>query len=313
MPPTGERQAGNSWLYVQIFAGSTGREDWVVTDVVGPALEWLDPTAGRWFFLRYFDERGPHVRLRVRLALEPGLVFQRRLDQHLQRVLPRCQSLPAPPLKRLVRTPPYLAPTGRHVGFNYAVYEPEVDKYGGRHGVACAEGMFQTSSEVAVELLRAGIGDAVDRAGLSIHLMECLVRGCLPEDRREPFWRSYVDHWSGGATARGRDVRRRVGAALDTRGAVLSESAERWRATDVAIDAGKRLQAGMSMALEASLRSPGSPSAEELMLQHLHLTNNRLGVIPVEEALFGSVAWRLPAPAAARASAGRQPTARARS
>lgn len=278
----------DTWLYYQLFSGSSGREDWLLTEAVAPAVDWCRPGARRWFFLRYFDERGPHVRFRVLAPLADTIAVQRRFEPHIRDVLTRATLLPSDPLARLVKVPPYLAPTGRHIGFNHAVYEPEVHKYGGLVGVAKAEAGFQASSEAVLALLGAGVGSPAERAGLCVHLMHKTVEASLPGHAAAGFWSAYVDHWSGGATTRGAQVRARLHRALGSHVELLADQAAASADRPEVAAAADVLTDGVSRSLQ------GGPVPPEVQLMHhVHLTNNRLGVLPVEEALFAAVAATL--------------------
>lgn len=278
------------WLYYQIFPGGPGREDRVVTDLLAPSVSRLEgvPEVDRWFFLRYFDERGHHIRFRVGGTVAATVQVQEWFEPAARRAIDEMADLPAAAPAALVRSPQYLADIGRHVGVHHAIYEPEVHKYGGLAGVRAAERVFQRSSELAVRVVEAGIEGPVSRGGAAVHLMVEVVDSLLPAEARAGLWRRYVQHWSGGAGARGDQVRARLAAGIDEVGDALHAAARTWRDERVDLDEDV---ADLVDALRASTAAAaGDVPAAVLLFHHLHLTNNRLGIRPAEEALLGTVA-----------------------
>ena len=63
------QSASRTWLYLKLYPGRLDLLDAVATDVVGPFVTQHRVEWSRWFFLRYHDASGPHVRLRM--SLEP--------------------------------------------------------------------------------------------------------------------------------------------------------------------------------------------------------------------------------------------------
>ena len=158
------------WLHYALYPGDGARLDRVVREVVAPAVARAG-VAGpprRWFFLRFTDELGPHVRLRFAGGQGAVDAIHQAVDPALRRAL---REVTAPPRER---TPPGI--TGCHQGF----YEPELDRYGGRAGVALAEAVFEVSSEVTLALLgRADV--AARRRALALTLMRRAARSTLRE------------------------------------------------------------------------------------------------------------------------------------
>ncbi|MGW4561583.1 lantibiotic dehydratase [Streptomyces sp. NPDC004561] len=138
---TGHRQTrrlvhglGGEWLYLKLH-GSARTQDDLLRDHVPHLVE----LAGRkgadgWFFIRYTDEGGHHLRLRLHgarpeelwgsVAPAVGAVFQQWQDEGLLR------------------------------SHSLAQYDPETERYGGPAAERLAEAVFRYDSEAAIELLR---------------------------------------------------------------------------------------------------------------------------------------------------------------
>lgn len=192
-------------------------------------------------------------------------------------------------------------------------YHPELDKYGGAAGVAIAERYFERSSDVVlaslpalsrrparlgaafammVRALRAAGHDAAAQAGF-------FARYCL-------LWAPYVFEesltaWPQLLAARrgplAEHVRRTFAAGLpDDPFSVAVTAAMR----AVADDADRILP----RVVLAGADRPAEDRRHVLLVSHLHTHNNRLGLIPEQEALLGYLAHHVlselagPAPAA---------------
>lgn len=125
---------GTSWLSVHLFFDGgiyLAEADRLVLDVVEPlARQCVDQGwAQRWFFMRY-AAGGSH--LRFRLDVLPGK------EERCQVLIEERVTAEGSPI----------------TAFSWTPYKPEVERYGGEHGVIVAEQLFCESSAVAVDLLR---------------------------------------------------------------------------------------------------------------------------------------------------------------
>lgn len=276
--------AEREWLHYELYPGGPLKLDQVVRDVVRPAV--IAATAAgppqRWFFLRYADELGAHVRLRF--GGPRGVVNEicRRVDPLLRRLLDGVARSPSP------RPPTGAWPTqGGHpgpAGCYHGFYQPELDKYGGPVGVDIAEALFQASSRVVLAMLTdAEAAVSTGRRALALVLMREAVRSTVDAADAPAFWNAYESHWSGGPaqTARLESGYRRL--ARDR-----AASAEH-RMTQLEVDSSVGpLVADYRAALRtcrADLLTAGVPVLPgQAAFQQVHLTNNRLGIPPAEEA-----------------------------
>ncbi|MFF9345837.1 lantibiotic dehydratase [Streptomyces sp. NPDC014734] len=125
---------GDEWLYLKLH-GSVRTQDDLLRDRV-PELVDLAGRHGadRWFFVRYTDDRGHHLRLRLHGACPRTL-----------------WAAAAPAVGALLRQ---WQRDGLLRGHTLAQYEPETERYGGPAARDAAEDVFRYDSEAAVELLR---------------------------------------------------------------------------------------------------------------------------------------------------------------
>ena len=123
------------WLYLELYTGEATAE-LLLTGHLKPALQSLAETGDLrdWFFVRYYSDRGFHLRLRAR-AVEPS----RRLAL-LDALLGQLQPLMVDGLLKSVRI---------------EGYEPEVERYGGPTAMPMCEQLFCERSGVAANVLAA--------------------------------------------------------------------------------------------------------------------------------------------------------------
>jgi len=281
----------HDWVYVKLYAGAAAdRFDYFLTDAAREIVARVQPD--RWFFLRYADQAGPHLRLRLRTAKE-------RAGEVLDTITPTCelaiQSLATlPPADYQPLIPPSgigaSPPNGGFVGVLPDTYEPEYDKFGGATGIAIAEAVFETSSEIAIAILRDEQAMAYSRKTALPILMAAAARAFVPRPGWPEFWDRYSRYWLGtGEKASAEWTARFRAKALELEHASvpivpadaslhpsLRLQSARWRA---ALDA--------AAAAYASARVPVPPAL--LASQFSHLMNNRLGCMPLEEAYLAAL------------------------
>lgn len=142
---------GSEWLYAKLYCGNV-TSDAVLRDCVAPFVSALrqEGAIDGWFFIRYTDSEGGHLRLR----------FHGEPRSLIDEVLPRLTQAFAP-----------LVAAGMLRKIVYDTYERETARYGGTEGVALAEAVFRADSEAVLRLLRIYPGDA----GLDARWRLCLL------------------------------------------------------------------------------------------------------------------------------------------
>jgi thiopeptide-type bacteriocin biosynthesis protein len=131
---------GSEWLYAKLYMGPAAA-DQALREFIGPAVRRLleDGRADRFFFVRYSDEEGTHLRLR--LHGEPS--------ELLGCAVPRLAAL-AEQLReqRMLHK------------WSLDSYARETNRYGGADTIEAAEGLFAADSLFALDLLEGfGPGD----------------------------------------------------------------------------------------------------------------------------------------------------------
>ncbi|MFI7687723.1 thiopeptide-type bacteriocin biosynthesis protein [Nonomuraea sp. NPDC049655] len=239
------------WLYYRLLVQSGDH----LQDVVEHPLSRLIGAADgieRWFFLRFTDRWGPHVRLR--LAATPDRISGlRRLARQVFEVR---DAWP----KRL---------TESWRGAALSLYEPELAKYGGVAGVANAERVFHASSELALSLAPslAGPGRRERRLAAALAVTRTAAE-LLPPTGRRSFLYHMAWHWTGHDQERRARIRLLAGR----------------RPVEPAPMSGPAFDL-YGHHLERAL-AEGPRPAPHLLFHFVHTTNNRLGLNVLEEALI---------------------------
>lgn len=273
----------DEWLYYKLYPGGFGRLDEALA-ALATLVERHTPSIRRWFFIRYVDEVGPHLRFRV--LPEPDRVAH--LHQALWAATAGWLAERAPPAQPrtwlTVEDKPRHPYSSTTKALELAVYEPECKKYGGVRGVELAEQIFQVSSTFVLRATGRGSSDGLTRAAIARAVMVPLVDGCMGSAAGE-FWSQYAGYWLRGVRAdhlsmEVSEARRDVKAVADLLQAAWSEGptgADLDRERDAYV-------AAVHQYLEQATADTGRP-LHALLFHQVHMTNNRLGLSPVEESI----------------------------
>lgn len=265
--------------------------DDLLTGVVPSLVADLRPDA--WFVLRFIDQDGPHLRVRLR-AEDPATA-----DALIKQALARCGAAvaelpldPDRPTRRPLVPPigaPPVTPARWTVGADIAAYEPELDVYGGSAGVAIHERLSQVSSEIALDILAGERAGGSDRKSIAPALLDAAFEAFALEATAASFWTEHTEWWLAGYGPAAEDWRERFAepaAALAERGGPLATDLD-----DPSAEAVERF--GAAVALAATDWGPdglGAPGGGD-RLAHLagHLMLNRLGFLPLDEAYLATL------------------------
>ncbi|MFE4589776.1 lantibiotic dehydratase C-terminal domain-containing protein [Streptomyces laurentii] len=306
------------WLSCHVF--HHGDTDPLIAECLLPLVDDLR-RAGRverHFYLRHW-ERGPHVRLRMRVPAEHHDAVRAETER---RVLDYLGRRPGPvdtdparlrdALRRLselehgdssdvaVRTP---EPPN---SLRWIDYQPELAKYGGPEGVAIAEDVFHAGSLLTGQVLRL-VGDDRARMGIALQLLLLASRALgFGPDERAVFLRTYQERWSGYVTdprvlaswdRQYRLQREQYAALLDGLDAgdpVGKGLGAYWERT--LVQALERLrplvETGRVWPAETDPAAPPVVALAALVSQFLHTTNNRMNVRPQGECFVAYLASR---------------------
>jgi thiopeptide-type bacteriocin biosynthesis protein len=300
------------WIYLKIYLGEVvDRMDWMIQEAANLVARRTD--IEKWFFLRYLDEDGIHIRLRV-LPMTPDAVKTIRIDliDAIANRLSRINAQPPGDYAPMVAPPGFEAQIGKvtiahnDVRVGEAAYEPEFDKFGGAPGMPIAETLFWHSSRIAAQILRLDTDSALSRKSLVPRLMHETFAAFAPATDAATFWREYSYYWLGARTPAAEDWRERF---LEKSGDLRDSGVSALHPHGPDHTAFEAIIADWSTALHEAAAAyrhiAGSTDAdvkdEVLIFTFAHLMNNRLGIASLEEAYMGALLERECAPKAVAA------------
>lgn len=250
--------------------------DAFLVNVAAPFLKELDG-AGDWFFIRY-GERGPHLRIRVAVE-HPDVAAQihRRWREaapaHVDAVAP----LPVPSGDQN----PIDVGSVRSIA-----YEPEIARYGGPLAMPLSERVFCRSTALSLGIIAATLDDMEQRIGQAIGIMIASVRS-LTDDRAK------VGHILSGHAAAWEHWFAAVDwpVAQAATPVVLSDPAAVEAALRAPMGIARSYGAAWHACLTALVRElaaqdtppTGVARMTGIVLSHLHMFCNRLGISPAME------------------------------
>lgn len=308
------------WLSLHVFLSDVPQTERFLDEQIAPLVKrWRgDGTLARWFFIRYW-EGGPHVRVRLSGLIASQAEEVRNLLQE------RAQSyLVADPVSREVY---YRAHQfdGHPVDHRQLAwyeqgsvepieYEPEIQRYGGPAALAASEKLFCESSDIAITLVRQTMGDMPRRLSLSFGLMAATILATrVSVEAMAGFFRNYAAFWANhstlNATLAGRLKQDHPvpPQQIETLQRLVRQSnrAERTQDLHHAWMNGVTALVDELAALRAKgeLISPftGKPvlddtaygfAIQNILSSHIHMLNNRLGIVPTAEMVLAAALHR---------------------
>ncbi|RKT79853.1 thiopeptide-type bacteriocin biosynthesis protein [Terracoccus luteus] len=279
------------WHYLRVYVLDFDEIPVVLEQVVRP---WLDTRADeieRWFYLRFMDATGVHLRLRLQLV-DPWSSTGHDLEDRLWDWCAAATLADSRCVRFVLR---------RH-------YAPEHAKFGGAAGLELAHRISHLGSVAAADLLPLRDRMPVLALGAG-HLT--VMNATFAPLLSSTFMYQYGWYWTGRGTV-GDGWATVVADSLARPEAIRFDAV---RAVDVArrvVDdawAGPVLRTYADAVLrEVQTLRPEmwNHSVALVVHHHLHLMNNRLGVLPLQEAHLARMLYlghRIEAAAAARAAA----------
>jgi thiopeptide-type bacteriocin biosynthesis protein len=277
------------WLYFRFYPGPAEKMDLALVTVIAPAVEQAIAIPGirRWFFLRNFDDRGIHIRLRFCGTLGAINTLQRDLETQFALAARRLRATLSPNQHRIIPVALTSDPF-TDAGYELDLYEQECDKYGGSEGVEIAEKVFQASSELAIAIVsRLFRSSLSERIPLAVQLMMMAAVEAFNGKSQEQFWRDYLHYWSGNGSSHSVETQKKLTEAARGRAAALKDRcAEPW--DPPVAQAREAYRTALRRALADARKEPSTPGPEKLCFHYVHLLNNRLGILPLEEAYLAA-------------------------
>jgi Lantibiotic biosynthesis dehydratase C-term len=297
-----------TWGSIHIYYAE---HDDLLLDCVSGLIGTLKSTGeiSHSFFLRHW-RNGPHVRLRLRTPggadLEPILASAIEKIERYLTSFPSATVIDAPSYHAIQQLMAQWdqddEPVGSLITSDLVRVEPyrrELGKYGGGRGVEIAEDLADASSACVLRLLPAVRHDRGARTSMAyvMTVLGVLAAG-LPYAALAPFLANYSRLWSPWASSSTRSGWER---SLAHNGDRLREQTERllygpprslilreWSAAVTAamaaIDEAEDvvLPAVTLLGLDAAAQA----RRRYLLTNYLHTNNNRLGILPAEEAFI---------------------------
>lgn len=300
------------WVYVKLYLGrAIDRMDRLLIALAAEPV--LTERAEAWFYLRYVDERGIHVRLRARARPgdEAGLL-RAVIDMSADR-LADLHRYPPGDYSPMVTMPGFEEGLARVTAAHNDCkvledrYVPETDKYGVRPGMDIAERVFHQSSQLAVQMLQLEERGRLSRKDLVPVLMHDAAEAFIPAADRATFWAEYSYYWLNGRSPAADDWRQTFadkGRELSERGIRLVAPEAQLGAEARGIVAAWRACVQQAAADYAALGRRVDTTPEVLGFNLVHLMNNRLGQAALEEAYIAALLERQVQGATAAVTAG---------
>ncbi len=281
----------NPWLYFKIYPSRSDQLDEVIRFIVTPSvsLARAKTELERWFFIRYMDQRGWHIRLRMQGPSRLHHEVYREISDLIESVLP---DLPHQKQRRLL--PAHMSPPLMLAkpGFALAQYKPEYEKYGGKIGVLIAEKLFEASSEIALRAVEREPRMDMKRVLLSLHLMQLVTNIILEQPgERTHFLEHYHWYWGGQEKKEGELVRKIFQQSAKARQPFLMKQMTEDLQDPVVqhfIEQYRRITVSVMQDLMVA-RHELSEAIIHMCFDYVHMNNNRLGVIPFEESYLAAL------------------------
>lgn len=281
----------NQWHYFKLYVGSRHDAlDRLITDGLEETLAAVREYP--WFYLRYIDEKGVHLRFRVSLPakakLSPTALFSLLHDG-----LAAIASAPYgsyQPLVSVVGQQPFVDNEERPAFCETATYEPENDKFGGEAGIAIAEPLFCRSSVLARRILLLEQAGKLNRKDLVLPFFMTALQTFVKPGERQAFLERYANFWLSGNPA--------IGAykiAFAEQAYTLLES-ERPLLPDTTPPLQSELTAEWQAMLTAAYNDYKKLTQrftreliDRLAFNFIHLMNNRLGLNALDESWLATL------------------------
>lgn len=283
------------WWHLSTHAGGFDVADGIIGDLVTPlAAQAQVLRAGRWFYTRSVEPSAVQVRLHI--LAQPATI--ERLQTAHQVLLKRNPgTLAALPSRQSISTPATSGYYLRGVEDADPQLEAELYKYGGVEGLELAEEVFELSSELAAWGTQR-FSKAHSRSAFAALVLFDSARSMMKgsrsaswADRRRISWDYYWDSHLKTCTPdlgpRGSAVREAIANQVSAKvpafqslmAATAAESAvHNWR---------RRWFRAVDTYLYRADKARVSRSAQHLTVHQAHMTLNRLGFSPREEAVLG--------------------------
>jgi thiopeptide-type bacteriocin biosynthesis protein len=286
-------EAGDVWIYYKIYPGAAANKmDQLVIRILNRLKH--RPDVRRWFFLHYTDDIGPHVRLRAQVPNDSEETC-RAVEAIAESALDELATMP-PSSYRPVITPqasPIEAERSRPTSIRGVVpenYEPDVETFG-PEGVVPAEDLFSSSSVTALQILTHEYRGEYSRKTLVPLVMHAVADAFVP-DATGTIWADYAAYWLGWHPQLRDEWLPRFEAKasrLRAQGVAVLTAVTELPPQAVDVLDQWRTATTVAAAQFRSLADRVPQDRRDLTFHFMHTMNNRLGLMPIEEAYYATL------------------------
>lgn len=271
-----------SWLYYKILLGNY---TWAFDRLISMLSEILkNPEIKKWFFIRYIDQDGIHLRLRLGVDSSASETLDRRLYSQIHAITAQLNSIPKEEDFRLVKIGAPTVINRSMLGVKRDEYKPEIDIYGGKDGVYIAEDVFHVSSDIALRVIEQEENGISFRKDLAPALMQAALDEVRIQQPRLEFVDNYINYWSAVNPAYGFYVatfEEKAKELIDTGYPIVRKDEDYGVASEFLNDWRQSLR--KSMTKYRTIDGHSDVLITRVLFYFIHLMNNRFGFTILEE------------------------------
>ncbi|MGE7949105.1 lantibiotic dehydratase C-terminal domain-containing protein [Lysinibacillus sp. NPDC093688] len=271
-------------MYYCIYPGSLEKLDVGVEEIIIPAKDLAINCFGveKWFFIRYMDAGGAHLRLRFHVKDIYLVEFCERMDEVLLKCLEQVERKQSYPLKRIVPNKQNIQRTVPRIEKD--LYEPELKKYFNKRYLKLSEELFNYSSEIVCSICYQVNLENINRYEFGLMLMKRVFDAIeLEQGPLLAFLQNYLNYWSGSDKM----TYQLINIATQKRDAL-----EAILAQDLYVDYHEEIDQyviKLKCILFEIYDEFGEGAFYHLLFHYTHMMNNRLGIWPIEEAYLSAL------------------------
>ena len=284
-------EVSKGWLYFKLYTAlAIGGVEYLITEMLPEVLRCSQ--FNPWFFLRYVDAGGPHLRLRLWCSDADIDAVGDSVETIARRHLRSLPSVWNSPYRAVIHAPVWQmrmqagsARVERHV------YRPETHKFGVQ-GMVIAERLFQASSLVAMRMLLEERSNSYSRKTLIPILMSSVFEAFPKGADRASFWEAYAGFWLRTEE----HIADRWTRLFIAKSNNLNSSGIHVLADDAILPTGAlnnvhAWRSALALAAKEYAETPDQTERhDEALASHfIHLMNNRIGLMPLEESYFATL------------------------
>jgi thiopeptide-type bacteriocin biosynthesis protein len=283
------------WLYLKIYLGeSTEKVDDLLIELGRQAQQ--KKSFNHWFYIRYFDKGGFHIRFRVKPLDGQDQAARVDLSELWKSINGQITTMLPGQYIPMAEMPAHSGgfdteSLNKRIYADYFEYEPEFDKYGVAPAIDIAETIFCRSSQLACEILDHENQQIYSRKSLiPLLMLSCFQQ--LNIKNQQDYWRQYSQFWLGGDTPVAEDHREGFfakGDEIKAAGFDVIDPIETLpqQAQDIVVRWNDALKE--SYVSYSKIKDQAEFSFNVLCFNFSHLMLNRLGLTPFEESYMAAL------------------------